>query len=212
MSLQSKHQYFVVPILVSLLAWVIVFGFSVWQSKAAGAAYTSVSDTLSDSDLGAPSNHTVAFTAVTSTTGTAGAEYVVKITFDPSTNMFDRVGSTTISNVSTTGMTLTPACSVAASEVTLVTSTAAGDESIAFDVCDTDTIATGTKSILIGNTVLTNPTSTNSYIIRLTGATHDQTDTRVAILSDVLLTASVDTSFVFTVLTAPTGTLVNNVT
>ncbi len=185
-------QYVALGLLASVLAW--TFGFTSFVSRARAANLTTVSDTISNSDLGVVATHTIQYTNGTTTV----AGQTIRVTFDPTTDRFGGIGSVVNADVQTTGMTLAATCGAPASEVTLTTSTAAGDESIILTVCSGDTIATGTKTVVVSNK-LTNPTTTSSYVIRIAGTQENNADTRVAIIDNVVVTAAVDTSFTFTI-------------
>jgi hypothetical protein len=74
-------------------------------------------------------------------------------------------------------------------------------------------ISTGTKSIRFVNSHVTNPAVAGaSYIIRLAGTQTDRGDTRVAIVNQVTVTASVDTTLTFTVAGVALGQQINNET
>jgi hypothetical protein len=184
--------YLSLALVISLFAWTAGFGLSIRYASAEGL--TNLSDTLSDSDLGVVASHTIQYTNATATT----AGQTIRITFDPLTDLFGAVGNVAFANVSFTGGTLVAACGGGTDEVTLSTSTAAGNESVILTVCAGDTVASGTKTVVVNSTI-TNPTSTNSYVIRVTAGAQDLTDTRVAIIDDVVVTAAVNTSFTFTI-------------
>jgi hypothetical protein len=203
---EATVLYIAVALIISVLAWSV--GFGLWIRHANALAPTSVSDTLSDSDVGVGANHVISWTNATATT--AGG--VIRVTFDPLTDRFDGVQSVTTSTLLLSGATLASACGAGGDEVTLTTSTAAGDESIILTVCAGDTVAAGTLALTVTSTVLTNPTSSGSYVIRIDNAAQDYADTRVAIIDDVVVTASVDTSFTFVISSLPTGTTINGVT
>lgn len=194
---------------VSLIATLLSFYFGFRLiSTAEAAALTSVTDTISDSDLGVGANHVIQYTNATATT----AGQTIRITFDPETDRFGNIAGVLFADVSFSGATLVASCGGGTDEVTLSTSTAANDESVIFTVCTGDTVATGTKTITVGNTRITNPTSTASYIIRIAGTQANSADTRVAIIDDVVVTASVATTFTFTIAGVATGTTINGVT
>ena len=172
----------------------------------AGTLY-NISDTLSTSVPGQPANHTVAFT----TNSAISAGDTIKITFDPVTNAFGGVGNVAFGDVTFTGATLVTSCA-AGNDVTLSTSTAPGNESLIFTVCGGATVASGTKTIAVGNDRLINPTSTQSYAIDIKGTMPDSGETRVAIIPAVTVQAAVATNFSFSILGIATGTAINGVT
>ena len=94
------------------------------------------------------------------------------------------------------------------------------DENITFTLCPSTTIAAG-HTITIGlasstgaTKIITNPVSTGSYRIMVAGTQDNMAETRVAVLQNVTLTASVNTSFTFTVTGLATSTALfgNNAT
>lgn len=185
-------------LIVSLLAWTV--GFRILASAHA-ASLTSVSDTLSDSRPGVPANHTIVFTNPSSTVATG----VISYTFDPNTSLFGSLAGVTLANVTSTGMTILSTCSAGGTNVSLATSTTA----LTFTVCTGATIASGTITLKLLNTPVTNPTSTGSYIIRI-AAGSNSADTRVAIVNGVNVTAAVATTFTFTVSPLATSTTLGN--
>jgi hypothetical protein len=200
---KNWSTYLSLALVISLFAWTAGFGLSIRYASAEGL--TLLSDTLSDSDLGVVATHTIQYTNATATI----AGQTIRITFDPTTDLFDGVGSLVTADISFTGATIVAACGGGGDEVTLTTSTAAGDESAIFTVCAGDTVASGTKTVVFNNKIA-NPTSTNSYIIRVKAGNQDLTDTRVAIIDDVVVTAAVETSFVFTISGLATSTALTN--
>ena len=186
-------------LLISLLAWTVGFQY---LATARAASLTAVSDTLSDSRPNFTANHTIVFNNPSSTPALGTVQY----TFDPTTSAFGNVASTTIANVTTTGMTVVATCSGSTNNVTMATST----NSLTFTVCASNSIAAGTTTLkILGNTIL-NPTSTGSYIIRITPSAGTISDTRVAIVNGVNVTAAIATTFTFTVSSLPTSTTLLN--
>ena len=172
----------------------------------AGTLY-NISDTLSTSAPGQPANHIVTFT----TNSAIPAGDTIQVTFDPATNAFGGVGNVAFGDVTFTGATLVTSCA-AGNDVTLSTSTVPGDESIIFTVCGGATVASGTKTIVIGNDRLTNPTSTGSYAIDIGGTMPDSGETRVAVIPAITVQAAVATNFSFSITGIATGTSINGVT
>ncbi len=181
---------------------------------AEAANVTDFSDTLSDSDISAVANHTIEFV---SPAGVASGEAIV-LTFDPAGQAFDltgigeedvdlledgvaeTVGTDWLVSVNTTADTIT------------ITSQGAGGV-IAADA--TTTILVGLHAVNDGtaDTQITNPGTGGSYEIDVdvAGGT-DTGTTRVAILDNVTVTATVDTSFTFTVAGVGTSQTVNGTT
>ena len=186
-------------LIVSILGWTV--GYTHFLTAHA-ASLTAVSDTLSDSRPGVAANHTIQYT--NSTTTNAGQ--TIAITFDPNTSLFSGIGSVVTGDINATGLTVVSSCSAGGNRVTLSTSTTA----LTFTVCNSNTVATGTITITVGNSKISNPTSTGSYVIRIGGTQANSADTRVAIVNSVQVTAAVDTTFTFTVSGVATGTTLGN--
>ena len=189
-------------LVVALLSW--AFSASLFVGVARAASLTGVKDTLTTSDLNVTANHVVSYTSVTAAT----AGQTIKIQFDPAGDAFN-LGTLAFADISTTGMTLTAACSAAASEVTVAIDNAAPDENATFTVCAGDTVAAGAKTVTFSNNRITNPNVTGSYVIRIAGTQTDLADTRVAIIDKVTMTASVDTSLTFTIAGVAAGQAIN---
>lgn len=187
---------------IALLAWSLGMPF-LFPKTAYAAALANVSDLLVDSGPSVATNHTLTFTS--SSTLTAGN--TIKVQFDPTGDAFN-LTSLTAADISATGFTATSSCSGAPSEVTASVDASAPDENVTFTVCVGDTIASGTKSILFGNSKILNPAAEGSYVIRTTYGP-DSSDTKVAIIQHVVVTASVDTTFIFTILGVADGEAVN---
>ncbi len=200
-------------LILSVLFWAI--GAPAFLNSANAAALTFVSDTLTDSDLSVASGHTLRFINAGNLLNDVGGADTIVVTYDPSGSAFqitdldvtDFVGETGVSVVATAG------CTGAASELQLSTTT----ESFTLTICAGDSVATSTSIVLpiaSSTSVITNPGVAQSYVVRIQtlnqGSTVlDAADTRVAIIDDVLVTASVDTRFIFTVSGLPDATTVN---
>ena len=169
-----------------------------------------VSDTLSDSAPSVPSNHTISF--VTPTGVANGQSIVINFSNGPfalGAVAFDDVDITDDG----TDLSIGPGCG-GAEEVGFSTTT----NTITLQFCPGDGAslpANGTTTIQIGtnatfgatgNAQLTNP-AVGSYEIDVTAGAADSGSTRVAIISPVVVTAAVDTSFTFTVAGVATGTV-----
>lgn len=169
------------------------------------ANVTSFSDTLSDSDPGVASNHTIVFTTPT---GVANNQ-TITVNFSDGPFVIGTVDYTDIS-VSTTSGSFTLAADCTGSEAA---SAAFSGTTLTITMCLGDggfIGANGTTTIQIGTGAeqLTNPVA-GSYAIGLTAGSVDTGETRVAIIDNVTVTASVDTRFTFTVTGVSTGQTVN---
>jgi hypothetical protein len=215
-SLKTSVYFKVISVfLIAALLWLTGLPTSLRSANA--ASLTNVSDTLSDSDLGVRSGHTLNFTLQTALNDGGGADTIF-VDFDPSGDNFTVNNIVVTDFVAESGLTVVSACTGAASEFTLSTTTA---DSFLLTICANDTVATSTViSLPIATTSnIVNPGVAQSYVIHIetrnqgsASSILDQADTRVAIIDDVVVTASVDTSFTFTIAGLPNGTDVNGVT
>ncbi len=209
--------------LASPLAVVLALSLVLWAAglpsllqTAKAAQLTLVSDTLSDSNLSALSRHVIAFT--TSSGATAGQ--TIKIQFDPVGSLFSQSFSTaTTTDITATGMTVVAnagACPGSGNNVYPTGNYNGGtDENITFTVCPSNAVTAGAKTITIGaatTNLITNPSVASSYRIVIGGTWADAGETRVAILQNVTVTASVDTRFTFTVAGLANGSTINSTT
>ncbi len=168
------------------------------------ANVTTFSDTLSDSAPGVVSDHTIVFTTPT---GIANTETIV-VNFSDGPFVLGSVDYTDVNVSTTSSLTVGPDCTSddvsavwTAGPILTVTFCAVGGKSVP---------ANGTTTIQIGNggNQLTNP-SAASYAIGLAAGSVDTGETRVAIVANVTVTASVDTRFTFTVTGVGAGQQVN---
>ncbi len=199
-------------VLVTFIAWTVIFGFS--ARLARGATLTSMSDTLSDSDTGVASNHTIKFTTPTG----VSAGQTITYTFGTATTTtgfssssiaalgledFDFVIGSTEQSV-----TSTASCS-GATTVRITTSTSASTSSITVEICTSNSVAASASTTLevgtnatsggTGNSQITNPSTAGSYEITVGGTMTDSGALRVAIIDDVNITATVGTSLTFSI-------------
>lgn len=207
-STQVEALHRVVAMLVAAAILVTSVGF---YSTANAANLTLVSNTLSDSDVSALSNHTVRFTLATSSAGVSGGQTMV-LTFPGGFTL----GSVALADIDLSkngaDQTLAGAAglnqwgvTVGASTITFTSGTgsAVGTATDAF-IIRVGTNATG------GTNRVTNPTAGSYEFIVTAGA--DTGRTRVAILDNVDVTAIVNTSFTFVVAGLATSTSVNGTT
>ncbi len=167
---------------------------------AEAASITSASDTLSNSAPSASANHTVAFTSPTGMV----ASSTITITF-PGT--FTLPGGLDIEDVDITASgTEQTVASVAASGVwgayfsgQVLTLTSPTNVPQASSTPFSIEIGTNATFGLSGNTQIVNPTATTSHAIDIAGSMPDSGQVRVAIIDQVTVSASVDTSLTFTV-------------
>lgn len=181
-------------VIATLVATALIMWATGVYNYAQAANITTVSDTLSDSDRGVDSNHTITFTAPTA----IGIGKTIVYTFPVG---FVLTGVTTGDFAMTVpDANWTEAINTVARTITLTRTTAT-------------TTANATTTLLInGANKINNATTTGSYQIDIAGTMTDSGHTRVAILDNVDVTAKVNTSFNFTVIGRATSTAVNGVT
>lgn len=197
-------------LILSILLWSV--GVSTLLNRVLAANLTSISDTLTSSNLSTLAKHTIQFTTDTSLT----AGQTIKIQFDPATNRFVQAFSVaTTTDFYSSGFTTVAnaaGCNGGASDQAYPTGNYndGADENVTYTVCSGDTIPAGTLVIGIGTStrLITNPSIQGSYRIFVV-AQANSGETRVAILNTVTLTASVSTSFTFTVTGLATSSTVN---
>lgn len=193
---------------IALVLWAV--GAHMFTTAEA-ANLTYVKDTLSDSDSGSVSNHTIQFL---SPTGVATSTSIV-VTF-PSGFVLTGVDFTDIDLAEAgTDETLVASGATASQWNTSVSGQiltfTSGGASATIAPNATVTIEIGTNAIGgVANAQITNPTATTtSYEIGITAGASDSGQTRVAITDNVLVTANVDTTLTFTVAGVASGATVN---
>ena len=193
MSAKATHVGFAQRVVATLAACAVVLWSLGAYTTAQAANLTNISNTLSDSDLSAPSAHTIAFTIPT---GSALADGdTVTITFPGG---FANVASVTGGDVSVTVDTVNDP----------FTGFIAGASSISF--ASVSATAGQEVVVAIADGIISNPGSAGSYEFTVdTGTGGDTGKTRVAIIDNVLVTAIVPTSFDFTITGTPTSTAIN---
>ena len=202
----------VVATLVACAVAMVSIGF---YSYAQAANLTSVSDTLTDSQISVVSNHTIAFTIPAGSTGVAASGGTITVTFPAGFNMGTVAFGDLDLKVAGTDQTLAaaPAASVwgAVKSGQVVTFTTGSGVSATAGQAIEIQIGTNATFGAAGANRITNPTA-GSYELYITAGTADTGRTRVAILSNVLVRAIVDTTFTFTVTGMATSTAVNGLT
>lgn len=205
----SVLQATAATVVLAILLW----SFGLPSLRFAEAAnVTSFSDTLSDSAPGAVSDHTIQFTTPS---GVDNGDTIV-IDFSNGPFVIGSVDHTDIDVETTSDFSLADDCTGSED----IGASFAG-EVLTIELCSGDgaVIApNGTTTIEIGlnatfdvpgDEQLTNP-AIGSYQIPLTAGTEDSGETRVAIVNTVLVSASVDTVFTFTVDGVNAGSAVNS--
>ena len=198
-----------VVVAVCTIVWSI--GYS--SARLAQAAnVTSFSDTLSDSAPGVGADHTVEF--VTPSGMSAGG--TLTITF---ASAFGNIAAITATDVDLVIAGSDVSLASSASGATWGVSTTSDSVVLTSDTGainpdDTVVIRIGTNAAFggTGTNQITNPVTPNSYVIAVDVDGEDSGQTRVAIVDEVVVTASVDTVFTFTVSGVGGGETVNSVT
>jgi len=222
----------VVRFFSSPLAGVLILSLIFWATglpsllhSADAAQLTNISDTLSDSNYGALSSHTIKFTA----TNAIYPNQTIKISLDPSgtspgTSAFTEAFSTATSSDFTfqagvTTYSVVTTCT-SGNQVSAVGNYNNGtDENLTLTVCPSAaTIATSSVVTIVAGAVGTNlwtnpnPGTPTSYVIRIGGTMSNSGDTRIATVGNVTVTAAIDTTFTFTVSGTSTGATINGTT
>ena len=192
---------------IALVLWAVgVHMFTV----AEAANLTYVKNTLSDSDTGSASNHTIQFL---SPTGVIAGGTIV-ITFPNGFNIGTSSVNFTDVDFAINGSDQTLAASAGAgvwgvsttSQNLILTSV---DTTLAANATATIEIGTNATFGVAGDARVTNPSSIGSYEFSITAGASDSGQTRVAIVDNVLVTANVDTTLTFTVSGTTTGAVIN---
>ena len=173
------------------------------------ASLTVVKDTISDSDLGVVANHTITFTL---------SKYIpvsgkIVLDFNDSFSVAGMLDYTDIDMASSTGEYTLAAIAGTGAGSALGVATSTG-EVITITFNDTDEIATSTVITIeigthattaeTGDKQITNPSSAASYDINIatqnaSSVQIETADARVAIIDDVVVTATVSATLTFTV-------------
>ena len=209
-----KHSTFTVESLHRVVAMLVATAVVVWSvgvfNNAQAANLAVISNTLSDSDISALSNHTVQFTIPTSSPGVIAGGTIV-VTFPTGFNL--GTSSVAFGDVDLLVNGVQQTLAAAATGATWGASVTGQNLTI---TSGTSTITAGQiVRILVGTNAtggtnrVTNPSTANSYEFIVTAGAADSGRTRVAIIDNVDVTASVNTSFTFTVAGLATSTAVN---
>ncbi len=209
---RTLHSFSVLQAIAATVGLaILLWSFGLPSLRFAEAAnVTSFSDTLSDSDVSVGANHTISF--VTPSGMLAGEN--IQVTFPAG---FTGIGSLSAEDFDFTIDGVDQAVATSSSGATWGV-TAAGQVvdfesgTTALGAGATITIEIGTNATfgVNGNSRIINPASTGPYEIDLVvGTTNDTGSTRVAIIDDVTVTASVDTLFTFAVDGVAQGVVVN---
>lgn len=209
-STQVESLHRVVAMLVATAVLVCSIGF---YNKAQASNLTAISNTLSDSDVLAYSNHTILFSIPTTSPGVIAGGNIV-VTFPAGFNLSGVVFGDVDFAINGVEQTLAAAASgatwgavVSGQNLTLTSASGIVASSSAVRIkvgTNAVTGGTGTHQVL-------NPGS-GSYEFAITAGAADSGRTRVAILDNVDVTAIVNTTFSFIVSGLATSTTVNGTT
>lgn len=194
---------------LALILWSL--GIPTFIHEVSAANLTTVSDTLSDSGRGVVANHLIQFSTPSGlvpgqtirltfpagyTLPSAGFDFNDMDIKDDATDIpLGSAPSGATWGVATTSQTITfttSGSSVSSSSVIVIK------------------IGTNASFGGAGNTQIVNPATTGSYLLTIDGTMPDIGATRVAIMDPVVVTASVDTSFTFTITGVATSSTLNN--
>ena len=216
-SSRKTHARIALFLIITMLA--TFANWPILTRNAKAAPLTKISDTLSDSDLGVAANHTLRF--ITQSAITASGTIVVAFnsnfsaTSSPEFSNSDATDydiATSTGEVSVVALGGCNSTTTVQFEITAI-NTSTGQftfthctNSIALSV-GTTTIEIGTNATTggTGDSQLVNPSVAGSYLINVTAPSTDSATTRVAIIDDVVVTASVATNFTFTISAVASG-------
>jgi len=181
---------------VALLLWVT--GFPMLMNTAHAAALTTVSDVISDSDLSASADHTITFTTPTG----IAASGVFTLTFADAFGL-DTIDFDDIDLADDT------------TDVVLAAQAANASWGVANDGSEVLTFTNGSGAVAAGSVIviqigdhssqgsgatqITNPSSAGTVSVVIGGGFGDTGTAMVAIIDDVVVSASVGTSFTFAI-------------
>jgi hypothetical protein len=196
---------------IALLLWSV--GFPTFFRSAEAASITGASDTLSDSDVGVASNHTIRFTVPS---GIVAGETILltfpgSFTFPGSGFDFNDLDVTDDSTEITLAASPAGANWGVATTSTTIQLTTSGSNVSSSSVITIE-IGTNATSGATGDSQIANPGAPGSYEITVGGSMIDSGAFRVAIVDNVDVTANVDTNFSFSVAGVGTGVSVNGTT
>lgn len=193
---------------IALLLWST--GLPTFFRTAEAASITNASDTLSNSAPGLASNHTFAFTSPNGIDASDSIDIIFDNNFDLSSIVFTDVDinasgtdSTIVNGASGAG---TWGFSTSTDTISLQAPndfTAGSSSPFIIEIgSNATTGATGVNQIV-------NPSATSSYAIDIDAGAQDTGQVRVAIIEEVVVTATVNTSLTFTVSGVNPGQTVN---
>jgi len=176
---------------------------------AEAASITDASDTLSNSAPSLASNHTIAFESPNGMLAGQTIQIIFPVEFTvPSLGVedFDLTASGTEQTLAGSNGTNIWGVSTSSQTITFTSPSNVGQASATPFIIE---IGTHAASGGTGDSQITNPAATTSYAIDIAGSMPDSGQVRVAIIDQVTVTASVDTSLTFTVSGVNPGLTVN---
>ncbi|MFZ2253480.1 MAG: hypothetical protein WAW13_04945 [Minisyncoccia bacterium] len=176
---------------------------------AEASSITFASDTLSTSAPSASADHTFAFTTPNGMAAgqTITLTFAAQFTLPPlGTEDFDLTASGTEQTIASSNGVNIWGVSTSSQTITFTSPSNVGQASATPFVIQIGTNATAGGA---GDTQIVNPAATTSYAIDLGGTMPDSGQVRVAIVDQVVVSASVDTSLTFSVTGVNTGATVN---
>lgn len=200
-------------VVATLVASAVLLTSIGFYSIAQAANLVNVSDTLSDSDLSAASNHTVLFTIPAGSAGVTTGQ-TITVTFPAGFNLTGVVFTDLDLQTAATDRTLVAGAPGAAQWGYVLagqTITLTAGTGITVSAGEVVEIQIGTNATFgtTGANQIDNPASATSYELSITAGTADTGRTRVAIIDNVLVEAIVDTTFTFTITGVATSTVIN---
>jgi hypothetical protein len=194
---------------IAMVLWSLGLPPFIHKAQAV-STLTFVSDTLSNSGRGVPSNHTIVFTTPL---GIVAGQTIV-VTFPAGYTLpsagFDFNDIDVLNGASQITLANSPSGATwgVATSSQAITITTSGSNVSSSSVI---TIKIGTNAVsgATGDTQIVNPAAAGSYLLTINGTMPDTGLTRVAILDGTVVTANVDTAFTFSVSGVASGQAVN---
>jgi hypothetical protein len=207
---RTVRTFQAVAMLVSILLLLWSMGVPTFFRSAEAAAITSASDTLSNSAPGMPSNHTIEFI----TPNGLSIGQTIELTFD-GTFTLGSVGEDDVDILINGSSSSTAAVAGAATwgvavGVSTITFTSPTDMGVASATPVVIRIGTNAVDSGTGVNQIINPSSTTTtHTIGIGGTMQDSGEVRIAVVDQVIVSASVDTTLSFTVSGVVDGETVN---
>lgn len=203
----------VVAMSVGLAVLLWSTGLPTFFHFAEAASITSASDTLSSSAPSLPSNHTIVFTTSNGMATSTNFTLTFAAPFDTSSIVIGDVDLT----ASSSGVAVDQTLAAGAAGAGTWGVTGLGTDAITFTTPTNASVASssvltvkiGTNAVGGTNRIVNPSSTTTSYAIDIAGTMTDSGQVRVAIVDQVVVSASVDTSLTFTVSGVNSSSTVN---